>query len=77
MILLLLGEILSKGSNLINLLLVEIFAEVAQVNTEALNIKSGQPRQKALPRKSQNKMYFHIVTSAFYLPRQKMPKFEG
>ena len=22
-------------------------------------------------------MYFHIITSAFYLPRQKMPKFEG
>ena len=42
-LLLLLGEILSKGSNLINLLLVEIFTEVA---TEALNIKSGQPRQK-------------------------------
>ena len=46
MILLLLGEILSKESNLINLLLVEIFTEVAKVNTEALNIKSGQPRQK-------------------------------
>ena len=22
-------------------------------------------------------MYFHIITSAFYLPRQKMLKFEG
>ena len=57
-LLLLLGEILSKGSNLINLLLVEIFAEVAQVNTEALNIKSGQPRQKHCRGKAKTKCIF-------------------
>ena len=57
-LLLLLGEILSKGSNLINLLLVEIFAEVAQVNTEALNIESGQPRQKHCRGKAKAKSIF-------------------
>ena len=45
-ILLILGEIWSKGSNFTSLLLVEVFAEVAEVNTEALNIKSHQPQQK-------------------------------
>ena len=48
-ILLFLGEIWSKGSNFTSLLLVEVFAEVAEVaevNTEALNIKSCQSRQK-------------------------------
>ena len=37
-ILLNLGEIWSKESNLTSLLLVEVFAEVAEVNVEALNI---------------------------------------
>ena len=32
---------------------------------------------KKLLMKSWGKMYFHIVTSAFYLPRQKVLKFEG
>ena len=32
---------------------------------------------RILPRKSRGKMYFHIITSAFYLPQQKMLKFEG
>ena len=40
MILLVLGKIWSKGSNLTSLPLVNIFAEVAEVNAEALNIKS-------------------------------------
>ena len=40
------GEIWSKGSNLTSLLFIDIFAEVAEVNAEALNIKSYQPRQK-------------------------------
>ena len=62
-ILLILGEIRSKGSNLTSLLLV-VFAEV---NTKALNIKSYQPWQK----------HFHIVTLAFYLLWQKMLKPEG
>ena len=48
-ILLILGEIWSKGSNLTSLLLVDVFAEVAQVNAEALNIKSHQPWQKHFP----------------------------
>ena len=46
MILLILGKIWSKGSNLTSLPLVNVFAEVPEVNTEALNIKSYQPRQK-------------------------------
>ena len=62
-ILLILGETWSKGSNLMSLLLVDVFAEVAKVNAEALNIKS--------------KMYFHIVTSAVYLLSQKLLKFES
>ena len=45
-ILLILGEIWSKGSNLTSLLLIDVFAEVAQVNAEALNIKFYQLRQK-------------------------------
>ena len=57
-----------------SLLLVEAFAEVVNVNTEALNIKSCQPRQKHCRRKAEAKCIF---TSAFYLPRQKMLKFEG
>ena len=32
---------------------------------------------KTLLRKCRGKMYFHIVTSAFYLPRRKMLKFKG
>ena len=39
-------EIWSKGSNLASLLFVEVFAEVAEVKTEALNIKPCQPRPK-------------------------------
>ena len=45
-ILLILGEILSKGSNLTSLLLIDVFSEVAQVNADALNVKSYQSRQK-------------------------------
>ena len=45
-ILLIIGEIWSKASNLTSLLLVDVFAEVAQVNAKALNIKSYQPQQK-------------------------------
>ena len=37
---------MGKRSNLKSLLLVEVFAEVAEANTEALNIKPCQPRQK-------------------------------
>ena len=51
-ILLILGEIWNKASNLTSLLLIIIFA---QVNAEALNIKSCQPRQNTaekLPRQS-------------------------
>ena len=32
---------------------------------------------KILLRKCRDKMYFHIVASAFYLPQRKMLKFEG
>ena len=75
--LLILGEIWSKWSSLASLLLIEVFAEVAEVNAdEALNIKACQ-RQQKLSRKSQGKMHFHIVTLAFYLPCQKLLKFEG
>ena len=55
---LILGEIWSKGSNLTNLLLVEIFAEVADVNTEAVNIKYCQPRQKHCRGKAEAKCIF-------------------
>ena len=41
-----------------SLLLVEAFAEVVNVNTEALNIKSCQPRQKHCRRKAEAKCIF-------------------
>ena len=37
------GETWSKGSNLTSLLLINVFAEVAEVNAKAPNIKSYQP----------------------------------
>ena len=40
-----LGEIWCKGRNLTSLILVEVFAEVAKVNIEALNTKSNPARQ--------------------------------
>ena len=66
-----------KGSSLTSLLLVAFFAEVTKVNAKAFNIKSCQPRQKHCRGKAEAKMYFHLVTSAFSLPQQKMMKFEG
>ena len=45
-ILLIFGEIWSKGSNLISFFLIDVVAEVADVNVEALNIKPYQPPQK-------------------------------
>ena len=59
-ILLILGEIWSKGSNLTSLLLIDVFAEVAQVNAEALNIKSYQPRQKHCRGNAEEKCVFRI-----------------
>ena len=55
---LILGEIWSKRSNLISLLPVGIFAEVAEVNAEALNIKFCQPRQKHYREKAEAKCIF-------------------
>ena len=57
------GEIWSKGSNLTSLLLVKFLPQLQ--------------RSKTLPRKSRGKMYFHIVTSVFYLLLQKMLKLKG
>ena len=57
-ILLILGQIWSKGSNLTSLPLVNVFAEVAKVNTEALNIKSYQPRRKHCRRSAEAKYIF-------------------
>ena len=39
-------QVYFNPSKLTRLLLVDVFAEVAQVNAEALNIKPYQPRQK-------------------------------
>ena len=44
-ILLILGEIWSKRSNLTSLLVVDIFVKIAKVNAKALNIKSYQLQQ--------------------------------
>ena len=63
-ILLILGEIWSEGSNLTTLVLVEVFDEVARVNVEALNIKSCQPQQKHCQEKAEANCIF-IVTLAF------------
>ena len=45
-ILLILGEISSKGSNLKSLSLIDVFAELAEVNTKALNIKNYECREE-------------------------------
>ena len=57
-ILLILCEILSKESNLKNLLIVEVFAEVTKVNTEAVNIKFCQPPQKRCRGKAEAECIF-------------------
>ena len=56
---------MGKGSNLKSLLLVELFAEVAEVNTEALNIKSCQPRQKHCRGKAEAKCVFKELPRHF------------
>ena len=48
----------SEGSNLTTLVLVEVFAEFARVNVEALNIKSCQPQQKHYQEKVEIKCIF-------------------
>ena len=57
-ILLILGEIWSKGSNLTSLLLIDVYAEVTQVNIKALNIKSYQPWQKHCQASAEAKCIF-------------------
>ena len=59
-ILLILDEIWNKGSKLTSLLLVHVFAEVDELNTEALNIKSYQPRQKHCRGNAEEKCVFRI-----------------
>ena len=56
--LLILDEIWSKGSSLTSLLLFEVFAQVAEVNTEAPNTKSYLPRQKHCQGKAEAKCIF-------------------
>ena len=79
-ILLILCEIWSKGSNLTSLLLVNVFSEVAEVNAEALNIKSYQLWQKhyrrnaeEVPRKN---VFSHSYLTILFVGA-KMLKFEG
>ena len=55
-ILLILGEI---GSNVISLLLVSVFAEVAKVNTEALTTNLGKNIAEEVPRQN---IFSYIVT---------------
>ena len=57
-LLLIFGEIWSKVSNFTSLTLTEAFAKVPKVNTEALNIKSCQPRQKYCRGKAEAKCIF-------------------
>ena len=52
------------------------FAEVTNVNTKALYINSTT-LGKNIADEVLRENVFHIVISAFYLPRQKMLKFEG
>ena len=56
--LLILGEIWSKVSNHTSLLLVDVFAEAARVNAEALNMKSYQPWQKHCQGSAETKCIF-------------------
>ena len=69
-ILLILGEIWSKGSNLTSLLLIDVFAEVAEVNAEALNIKFYQPWQKHCGGSAEAKCIF-ILSPRHFICRGK------
>ena len=61
-ILLIVCEIWSKGSNVTSLLLAEVFAEV---NTQALNIKSCEPRQKHCRGKAEAESIFILLPRHF------------
>ena len=72
-ILLILGEIWSKGSNLTSLRLVDIFTEI---NAEALNIKSYQPRQKHGRGSAEAKCIF-ILLPRHFICRAKNAEIRG
>ena len=46
------GEMWSKGNNCTNLLLVEVFVKVAEVDNEALNISLGENMAEEKPRQN-------------------------
>ena len=64
-IILILGEIWSKGSNLTSLLLVNVFADIAEVNFKALKIKSYQPSQKHCQGSAEAKCIFILLPRNF------------
>ena len=51
-------QVYFNRSKLTSLLLVDVFAEVAQVNAEALNIKPYQPRQNHYRESAEAKCIF-------------------
>ena len=57
-ILLIHGEIWSKRGKFTSFLLFEVFAKVAEANTQVLNIKSCQPWQKHCQGKVEAKFIF-------------------
>ena len=71
------GEIWSKGSNLTSYILTDVFAEVAEVNAEVLDIKSYQPWQKHCQGSGEAKCIFTWVPLHFICHSKKMLKFEG
>ena len=70
-ILLILGEIWSKGGNLTGLLLANVSAEVAKVNPKALNIKSYQPGAKNCRRSAKAKCIFIMLPRHFICHSKK------
>ena len=48
---------MEQRTSLTSLILIEVFAEITEVNTEALNIKSCQPRQKHYRGKAEAKCF--------------------
>ena len=69
-------EVKGKGSNLTSLLLVEVFAEVAEVIAKALNINPVSLGKNIAEEKPKQNAFSYSYLS-IYLPRQKMLKFEG
>ena len=76
-ILLILGEIWSKGSNLTSLLLVDIFVEVAEANAKALNIKSYQPWKNIAEEVPRQNVFSYSYLGILFVAEKKNAQIQG